>query len=53
MLSYATPVANIVTGLSDASTGIPAMVATTVPIILIFTGVALFYRFISHARGGI
>ena len=49
MLDYTDAIADIATGLSNATTGLPALVGVTVPILLAFTGVSLFYRFVKKA----
>ena len=49
MLDYTDAVAAIATGLSNATTGVPALVEASVPILLVFTGVSLFYRFVRKA----
>lgn len=49
MLDYTTVVGAISTGLSNTTTGLPALVGATVPILLAFTGVGLFYRYVKKA----
>lgn len=49
LLDYTDAIADIASGLSNATTGLPALVGVTVPILLAFTGVSLFYRFVKKA----
>lgn len=49
VLDYASAVTAISTGLASTTTGLPSLVGATVPILLAFTGVGLFYRFIKKA----